>query len=854
MPSDPKHRTCLYCDKSYHRQGFKTHENACQKRSEQNREDVELARRIRQVYHFEDYKCGPGASTVPPEADPEPWRPFRTCIDFEVAELAHEAALTHKQTDRLIGLIHHSKYELCSLVQIDSRLYPIALSFTKEEVIAPFQGVDQTFLFFHHSLWDWAVDLLQDREVGLHFVFDAQQLSKFNGEKFVRFIHEPWTASTFWEYQSKIPPDAKPLAFILYADKAKLSSFGRVKGYPVVTRCTNLPAIIRNGEGLGGGRVVGWLPIVKEDKKHSGKPAFINFKNTVWHTSFLKLLACLAPLSKLSSPIKCWDDIVRLFYPIILILSADYEEQVVMALIRGLMGKFPCPICLMPREELSKTYNVYRLCTSIDAKAEQILSSESLRDVDNSFDTIDHTDVHRTLSFDKLHFNDEGMFDHLWMELQKWIASSGRQAAVLIDSLQISSFESFPRWQNLNHFDQVVSVSFSDGTKYKDISKLIVFAVHNVFKHDLDPQAYLLLRCLQSYVEFNTCASLEVHTKDTIKDGRNALSELTELMDTYIEDTADLSEKSWNFPKKHLSAHVFDDIKAKGVMRNYNTKPNEKMHGPLKNAYQDRTNFKNFAEQILRYNHDSLVAEYIRSKMDSLNTQNIGSSDLPDLSEANEVEQTKPTDAQHFTLGSRQATISFADIEAGHAGNPAFDRFRIKLNEFLNRTFTANNIPFPSGRRVQLAAGDMITEFRFIKVNYESLVDWRVSMDYLRCNPMFHGLPRYDCVILQTEAGAIFTKLLLIFTCTVGDVQYPIALTLPYDQPVGARPRKDKHFKFWWVKAKPRASAECFSVQSIVRGCVLAEDSTRPNEFLVVDTIDTDMFLWMKEIRTEAGY
>ncbi|KAG1893592.1 uncharacterized protein F5891DRAFT_962721 [Suillus fuscotomentosus] len=143
---------------------------------------------------------------------------------------------------------------------------------------------------------------------------------------------------------------------------------------------------------------------------------------------------------------------------------------------------------------------------------------------------------------------------------------------------------------------------------------------------------------------------------------------------TYIKDTADLSEKPWNFPKKHLSAHVFDDIEAKGVTQNYNTKLNEKMHSLLKDAYQDHINFKNFAEQILRYNHDSLIAEYIHSKMDCLNTQNIGSSDLPDLLEANEVEQTNPTDAQHFSLGSWQVSKSFADIKAGNMGNLVFDQ------------------------------------------------------------------------------------------------------------------------------------------------------------------------------------
>ncbi|KAG1734053.1 uncharacterized protein EDB91DRAFT_1238464 [Suillus paluster] len=762
-----------------------------------------------QVYHFEDYGRGTGAPTAVPKADPEPWKPFHTRIDFEVAELAHEAALSYEQLDWLIELVNCSRFELFTLRNHkDVRDMWEAASFkmtpfTKEEVVVPFQGIDKTFLLFHHSLWDWATDLLQDPQVGLHFIFNPQRLLKFDGEKFVRFIHEPWTANNFWEYQSKIPPEAKPLAFILYADKAKLSLFGRAKGYPVVAHCANLPIVVWNGEGLGEGRVVGWLSIVKEDKKHSGKPAFVNFKNAVWHAAFLMILACLAPLSKFGSAIKCWDNVIHVFYPIVLILSADYKEQAVMALIRGLMGKFPCPICLVPHNKLSNTLNVYPLCTSA---REQILSSQSLCDVDSSFDVLEHTDVHRALSHDKLHFNDEGLFsDHTWAELQKWVECSGRQAAVQIDSF----FQSVPHWRNLNHFDQVISVSFSDGTKYEDISKLIIFAAHNVFDCDTDPEAYLLL-------QFNIYASLEVHTEDTIKDGQEALSKLTELLDKYIEDTAEICEKSWNFPKKHLSAHLFDDIEAKGVSQNYSTKPNEKMHGPLKDTYQDCMNFKNFAEQL----------DYL----DTWNLSVSNSEDQPDTAlEADE----------HLSLGSKQAAMSFIDIEAGSAGNPAFDRFRIKLNSFLNHSFATNKIPFPDGRRIQLTASEM------------SFVDWRVSTDYLRCTPMFHGSPQYDCIILQTDTHIIFGKLMSIFTCTVGDVQYPITLVLPYDQLVGVHPQKDKDFQFWQVKTKPRASTEFFSVYSIIRGCMIVEDPRRPVEFLVVDTVDTDMFLQMQDIHSQ---
>lgn len=79
---------------------------------------------------------------------------------------------------------------------------------------------------YHRSLWDWATCLLKDPMVGPYFNFDAQRLSKFDGDSFVRFIDEPWTANQFWDVQSKLPPDGKVLAFIIYADKAKLSSFG----------------------------------------------------------------------------------------------------------------------------------------------------------------------------------------------------------------------------------------------------------------------------------------------------------------------------------------------------------------------------------------------------------------------------------------------------------------------------------------------------------------------------------------------------------------------------------------------------------------------------------------------------
>ena len=50
----------------------------------------------------------------------------------------------------------------------------------------------------------------------------------------------------------------------LYVDKTRLLSFGTEKGYPVMVRIVNLPVGVCNSNGIGGTRVVGWLPVVRQ--------------------------------------------------------------------------------------------------------------------------------------------------------------------------------------------------------------------------------------------------------------------------------------------------------------------------------------------------------------------------------------------------------------------------------------------------------------------------------------------------------------------------------------------------------------------------------------------------------------
>ena len=97
-----------------------------------------------------------------------------------------------------------------------------------------------------------------------------------------------------------------------------------------------------------------------------------------------------------------------------------------------------------------------------------------------------------------------------------------------------------PHWRNLNHFDHVTSVTFSDARKYEDILKvclpfdmqiilkfnqmqMTIFATHNIITNSEHPGGYLLLKVLRSYIALDMYAALEVHTAVTIAAGRKEL-------------------------------------------------------------------------------------------------------------------------------------------------------------------------------------------------------------------------------------------------------------------------------------------------------------------------------------------
>ncbi|KAI6154717.1 hypothetical protein BKA82DRAFT_4326366 [Pisolithus tinctorius] len=722
---------------------------------------------------FAKFTQGHAPKTYKPDPCTAPWYLFQTHLDFNLSEFIHDAALNKEQVNCILKLLKHSCTEDWTLNNYND------LESTQQAA----SHCMTAFKMYYCLLWDWACDLLKDSGVGPYFVFDARCLSKFNGASFVHFIDEPWMANEFWDVQSDLPSDGKVLAFVLYADKAKLLSF-------VVVQIANLPTWICNGEGLGGGHVVGWLLIVKEDKKYSGKKSFANFKNRIWHESFKKILDTISEYSK-----------------------TGYWVRVVMALICGVMSNHPCPVCLIHRDEISK------------------FPEDCEHRTNSAFWEVGNMDVYQALCWDRLHANCAGKFgDHLWGELLRILETMGHQMMGKVEQ----NLNVMPHWHGLNHFEEALSVSYTDGQKFEDLSKIIILTCHDIFPHEMEKDSYLLLCCLHAYIGFDMYTTLELHMTHTLATGWEALATFNSLIQ--------------NFPKNHTHMHVFDDIEAKGVTHNFNMKPNEKMHGPLKEAYQKQTNFKDVAQQVSPKLFVSIqITEYNAYGLTGKPTN---------LDNLEAITDEPEEEFFHVKFGSKvKEPLTFKDIEKKSVTDNAFNQFHGKLSEFLNKHFNIIGKPLPGGKPIQFQRNDKIVEYCFVKVNFESTIDWCQYTDYLCCHPNFHGCPCYDCVLVKTQEKDIFGRLILLFNCVIGEETFPLALLQPYDAwLIGQQLQKDNHLNFWGVGVQPCRSSEIISVHLIIRSALLYPDHTRLGEYLVVDTINTEMFLHVQMMHKVAGH
>ncbi|PBK93072.1 hypothetical protein ARMGADRAFT_1030502 [Armillaria gallica] len=616
-----------------------------------------------------------------------PWHPFASKNDFELAEHILCTRLNGEGRDGFFKVLKtqardhpsaftinndHDLKEAWSKAEnlLTKVLTYYKIQFKKETLALEYQEEIQKYDVYFRPLWNWTLNLLSDKTLSPFFVWDAMKIFQLdeNTNTKIRIFDEPWTGDLLWEIQSSLPPGGKPLAYILYADKTRLSSFGTEKGYLVVACIANLPD-------------------VEDDSRHKGKLSWINFKRVVWHEAFRRIIQSVAEYSHTGYAFKLphSGDII-IIYPFIFILSADYEEHCMMTLIHGNKSAHPCPKYIFHGQQ--KKCKIFII---VWKKREKMF--------------------YKKLVYDLLKMYSGALLKVIHIKQFPGIGSK-----VAIDEF----IANFPRWRNLMHFKNVTDFDFGDAKKFEHMSKAYSQAIDN-----------------------------------------KGFEKLT----------------TWKIPQVHTQQHLFDDIIAKGVTKNYNTKPNECMHGPLKKTYQTQTSFKDVAEQI----HEKIDCQkkYQQEETDDLS------------------EDKKNQCRQNQRIGALDSKAMLHSLK-----------------------FTPKNPrTVAEGEFIQYMPHDIIRIHQTLTVTYQSLVNLKESADLLRCSPSFYNEPRYDGVMINTDKGAYIGQLIQLFEFHPFDVKVT-------DGGQRWKFQRDKDLGFYCLHAHPQVFSQFVSIYSIIRGVLLVEDSS----------------------------
>lgn len=144
-----------------------------------------------------------------------------------------------------------------------------------------------------------------------------------------------------------------------------------------------------------------------------------------------------------------------------------------------------------------------------------------------------------------------------------------------------------------------------------------------------------------------------------------------------------------------------------------------------------------------------------------------------------------------------------------------------------------------------------------MKVDYASYEDATIATDYLRMNASFHSRERFDFGLFSVYGHSfVFAQMVAVLGVEVDGTEYLVALILPHDEKITgsgrAKQQRDKDLMFYRVRARPRkADSAVVLARTLIRGALLVPDFSEKwpgDDFLVMDVVDPDMWLRMKDI------
>lgn len=215
-------------------------------------------------------------------------------------------------------------------------------------------------------------------------------------------------------------------------------------------------------------------------------------------------------------------------------------------------------------------------------------------------------------------------------------------------------------------------------------------------------------------------------------------------------------------------------------------------------------------------------------------------------------------DLRHWQLGSLEGKKSNLHVMSAELGreHKEYRRLDENVRDFITFHMPEEAMRYEDDIYVSLFAVNPLPEtiylvsvlqaqrYRCVSLNYQSRVDWTEKKDILRCNPNFHGGPRFDCVIIHDDApGITCARLQSLIRCWL-----PTGKTLDLALVRRFTCSKWKPRTLWKgcrVLDEDEGSLTIFRLDYLLRGALMCPVSEREGEkaHYFVDTVDPDIFL-----------
>ncbi|KIJ58811.1 hypothetical protein HYDPIDRAFT_33775 [Hydnomerulius pinastri MD-312] len=767
------------------------------------------------------------------------WAPFATLQDFEFTETAVQGAMRKGTIDSLLRGIQSSWASGTSITLKNHHDVDEVLRVARMYYV---QGVSYEFKFPYRDPWEIYCQWITDPTLAPFIFWHPVQKFIHCGGSEQQIFDESYTAMRWWDIQSSLPEtkqDGIPHCFlpsILWLDKGMITK--RVRKHPILLRAAFVPREIRNGSGNGGGVLVGYMPVIRDLSDPSSRNtaetlAWACFKREVYHKVLQVIFGSLRHRARSGEAIKCGDDLNRVIYPGIPIESLDGEESCKTTATRAALADHPCPKCLVRHEQLhniDETFTqrttqsmmaVYQkaACASTKSEAESILQSHGLHGTQNFFWTFRHSDPYLAASYDALHSDDLGKWGrHLWVLTLQELERLKAKGQLACHMRHVS------RWPNLKHFNDVTTVEYTDGDAHLDILRCILPCIVQLL-----PVNSELVHCIRAYSQYRMMIDLPCLTTDRF-------ARLENYITTYKKCCQRVSRvlgKNFNFYKQHAINHVIEDIKQKGALNNYSTRPGEGFHQEVQEAYE-QTNCKNTDPQMARIDENQEAVAHIRMLIDNEERRQ-AELHVPEPTEDGDTNLEEPASVTpgppvHWKLGSPLKLSTSHDLLDDQ-------RAALRLHGLLKKCLQ------DAGEDLENNDGPIkIRPFKCLYLTYQSQVDWKEGRDILRCNPVFHGEPRYDCVLVNTELGDLSpARLRGLYRCSLSSAAtFDVALVNTF-RPSSWQPKT----KWCGAKVFEQSSVDAFiPIKYLIRGVhMIKAFGTKEGRFFLNDLVDGDIFL-----------